>query len=232
MIGLQHFNNAVITKKKIINNDLCLINFEVENWHNHVPGQYSEICLTSENGYQAIRPYSIASSPDEESVTFLIERINNGEVSTFLYDVSTKGDKFQVSNPIGKRFILQNKKIPVFVASGSGIAPFISMSKYLANKNKKFYMYHWSKNLPGLVIYEENKKNINSFYFPSITREKPADWLGGDNRINSKTFNNLDLNEKYEFYVCGSDFFVENALKIISNIGKNNDIYTERFGSF
>jgi len=232
MTGLQHFNNAIITKKKIINSDLCLINFEVENWHKHIPGQYSEICLTAENGYQAIRPYSIASSPDKKSVTFLIERVNNGEVSNFLYDISREGDNFQVSNPIGKRFILQNKKIPIFVASGSGIAPFISMSKYLANKNKRFYMYHWSKNFSGLVIYEENKRHLNSFYFPNITRSKPSNWTGGDSRINSKTFNNLDLNKQYEFYVCGSDFFVENALEIISNIGKNFDIYTERFGSF
>ena len=106
------------------------------------------------------------------------------------------------------------------------------MSKYLANKNKRFYMYHWSKNFSGLVIYEENKRHLNSFYFPNITRSKPSNWTGGDSRINSKTFNNLDLNKQYEFYVCGSDFFVENALEIISNIGKNFDIYTERFGSF
>ncbi len=232
MIESQHFNNAFITNKEIINKELCLIQFEIENWNGHIPGQYSEICLTAENGYQAIRPYSIASSPSEKFVTFLVEKIQNGEVSTFLNDFSVKGDKFQVSKPIGKRFILQNKKTPVLVASGSGIAPFISMSKCLTNKNKKFFMYHWSKNFSGLVIYEENKKNINSSYFPSITREKPSKWLGGENRINAKTFNNLDLNKNYEFYVCGSDLFVENALQIISNLGQNNDIYTERFGSF
>ena len=231
MIESQYFNHAVIKNKKIINEDLCMIDFKIENWKGHIPGQYSEMCLTAENGYQAIRPYSIASTPKIEGASFLVEKIPNGEVSSFLYDFSDIGDKIQISNPIGMRFILQNKKIPIFIASGSGIAPFISMSNYLKNKRELFYMYHWSKNFSGLVNFMENKKDLNSFYFPSITREKPLNWLGGKERINSKTFINLDKNKNYELYICGSDLFVENALEIISKIKINFDIYTERFGS-
>ena len=70
MIESQYFNHAVIKNKKIINEDLCMIDFKIENWKGHIPnwkghipGQYSEMCLTAENGYQAIRPYSIASTP-------------------------------------------------------------------------------------------------------------------------------------------------------------------------
>ena len=53
----QHFNSATLLKKKIIDDKLCFLEFMVENWNGHIPGQYSEICLTAENGYQAIRPY-------------------------------------------------------------------------------------------------------------------------------------------------------------------------------
>ena len=66
----------------------------------------------------------------------------------------------------------------------------------------------------------ENKKDLNSFYFPSITREKPLNWLGGKERINTKTFINLDKNKKDQVklriqktnlhvpvYLLGSRFF-------------------------
>ena len=231
MIGSQHFNYSVIKNKKIINKNLCWIDLDIKNWRGHIPGQYSEICLTAENGYQAIRPYSIASAPKNNPVGFLIEKIPNGEVSNFFFEVAREGDIVQVSNPIGQRFILQNNKTSIFIASGSGIAPFISMSEHLNQKCDKYYMYHWSKNFSGLVNYKNNETKINSYYFPFITREKPKDWVGGSERINAQCFDNLCTQEDYEVYICGSDSFVEQALQVISKLNINFDFYTERFGS-
>ncbi|MBL07058.1 MAG: hypothetical protein CL773_04315 [Chloroflexi bacterium] len=227
----QNFNSATLLKKKIVDDKLCFFEFKVENWKGHIPGQYSEICLTAENGYQAIRPYSIASPPRKDTVSFLIEKIDEGEVSNFLYDYSLAGDKFQISNPIGLRFILHNKKIPIFIASGSGIAPFLSMSKYLNEKRISYFTYHWSRNITGLVNFKENETNINISYFPFITREIPIEWQGGTDRIQEENFNNLDINQSYEIYICGSDSFVENALSIASNLNLDCEIFTERFGS-
>ena len=227
----QHFNSATLLKKKIIDDKLCFLEFKVENWKGHIPGQYSEICLTAENGYQAIRPYSIASTPQKDKVSFLIEKIDEGEVSNFLYDHSLAGDKFQISNPIGLRFILHNIKIPIFIASGSGIAPFLSMSKYLQEKKISFFTYHWSRNITGLINFDENFFSLNKYYFPFITREIPIGWKGGTKRIREENFNNLDTNQGYEIYICGSDSFVENALSVISNLSLDSEIFTERFGS-
>ena len=85
-MNIQNFEIAKISKKKIINDELCIIDFEIDNWEGHIPGQYSEICLTSEDGYEAIKPYSIASEPNKKTISFLFEKIPNGEVSTFIYD--------------------------------------------------------------------------------------------------------------------------------------------------
>ena len=49
--------------------------------------------------------------------------------------------------------------------------------------------------------------------------------------LKKKTFNNLDINQGYEIYICGSDSFVEKALSVISNLSLDSEIYTERFGS-
>ena len=55
--------------------------------------------------------------------------------------------------------------------------------------------------------------------------------LNGTERISKKDFNKLDELLKYEIYICGSDYFVENASEIVQKIFLNSKIYTERFGS-
>ena len=40
----NYFHQSKIINKKIINSELCFVEFKVENWNSHVPGQYSEIC--------------------------------------------------------------------------------------------------------------------------------------------------------------------------------------------
>ena len=137
----NYFHQSKIINKKIINSELCFVEFKVEDWNSHVPGQYSEICLTADNGYQAIRPYSIASEPNANYVRFLIEKISNGEVSSFFFDHSMIGDKVLISRPIGLRFILRNESLPIFICSGSGIAPFLSMTKFLDYEKKNYKLF-------------------------------------------------------------------------------------------
>lgn len=231
-MDIQNFQIAKISKKKIINDELCIIDFKLDNWDGHIPGQYSEICLTSEDGYEAIRPYSIASEPNKKTLSFLLEKIPNGEVSTFFYDFALVGDLVKISKPIGQRFILKDHSYTIMIASGSGIAPFLSMSKFLLNNNKTFSLFHWSKYFSGLVDYDYfSKKKNEANYFPFVTREKQKKWTAGNSRISAENFINFNKNKKYEIYICGSDSFVEKASEIIDDSNLNFKLYTERFGS-
>ena len=231
-MNIQNFEIAKISKKKIINDELCIIDFEIDNWEGHIPGQYSEICLTSEDGYEAIKPYSIASEPNKNTLSFLLEKIPNGEVSTFFYDFALVGDLVKISKPIGQRFILKNNLYPIMIASGSGIAPFISMSKFLINNKKPFTLFHWSKYFNGLVDYDYfSKKHNQANYLPFVTREKQNKWIAGSSRISAENFKDIKKNKKYEIYICGSDSFVENATKVINKSNLNFELFTERFGS-
>src|ERR1043165_4814429 len=74
-------------------------------WMRHRAGQHYDIRLTAEDGYQAQRSYSIASEPErEDEVDITVERINDGEVSTYLHDVLVPGDQIEVRGPIGGYF--------------------------------------------------------------------------------------------------------------------------------
>ena len=89
-----------------------------------VPGDC--LALFGEDG-AASRPYSIASGQQEEEIRFLIRRMPGGEVSGFLAE-RKPGDRVKCSPPFGWfRPGPRKDGAPfVFVATGTGIAPFLA----------------------------------------------------------------------------------------------------------
>ena len=71
----------------------------------HLPGQHYVVRLTAEDGYTAQRSYSVASAPADPLVELFVERLDDGEVSTFLADVVEPGDELEVRGPIGGWFV-------------------------------------------------------------------------------------------------------------------------------
>jgi len=72
----------------------------------HKPGQHYDIRLTAPVGYQAQRIYSLASEPERAGeVDLIVEKIEDGEVSTYLHDVLIPGNQLEVRGPIGGYFV-------------------------------------------------------------------------------------------------------------------------------
>jgi ferredoxin-NADP reductase len=46
------------------------ISLDLPDWPGHRAGQHVDVRLTAEDGYQAQRSYSVASSPEDERVTW------------------------------------------------------------------------------------------------------------------------------------------------------------------
>lgn len=96
-------------------------------------GQHVDIRLTAADGYRAERSYSIASGPDEPGpLELTIEKIDDGEVSSFFHDVARPGDSIELRGPIGGYFVWTVKDGgPVFlVGGGSGTVPLMSMVRH------------------------------------------------------------------------------------------------------
>ena len=82
-----------------------VLRLEVPDRIDHLPGQHYVIRLTADDGYVAQRSYSLASPPSDPLLEFYIERLDDGEVSTFLADVVEVGDELDVRGPIGGWFV-------------------------------------------------------------------------------------------------------------------------------
>ena len=59
---------------------------ELPDWRGHRAGQHVDVRLTAEDGYQAEHSYSIASAPEDTQLVLTVERLEDGEVSSYLTD--------------------------------------------------------------------------------------------------------------------------------------------------
>src|SRR5215831_15893713 len=97
---------ALVASIKPENTKVKSFTLTLPAWMRHRAGQHYDIRLTSEDGYQTQRSYSIASEPEREGeIDITVERINDGEVSTYLHDVLIPGDRIEVRGPIGGYFV-------------------------------------------------------------------------------------------------------------------------------
>jgi ferredoxin-NADP reductase len=211
-------------------------------WMHHRAGQHYDIRLTAEDGYQAQRSYSIASEPEREGeVDITVERINDGEVSTYLHDVLIKGDRIEVRGPIGGYFVWEaTMTVPLLlITGGSGVVPLMSMIRHRAasgTKNPTSLLYS-SRNFEDIIYYKEleslHSKNDGLRVFHTLTRSQPADWKGYARRIDEAMLKEIaqPLGKTVQVFICGPTLLVESAASTLVKIGINsNQIRTERFG--
>ena len=126
---------ASVTDIRPETNTVKSFTLQLPEWMRHRAGQHYDIRLTAEDGYQAQRSYSIASEPEREGeVEITVERLEQGEVSTYLHDVMIQGDRIEVRGPIGGYFVWEAAMTEplLLIAGGSGVVPLMSMLRHRA----------------------------------------------------------------------------------------------------
>ena len=110
--------------------------FALPSWMKHRAGQHYDLRLTAADGYRAQRSYSIASAPERDGeIDLTVERVEDGEVSTFLHETVIVGDRVELRGPIGGYFVWDaaTQHMPLLlVAGGSGVVPMMAMLRHRA----------------------------------------------------------------------------------------------------
>lgn len=102
------------------------------------------VCLDAKiDGKDVSRPYSISSSPKETldgSLTLTIKRVPGGVLSNYMLDHGKVGDEMELSGPLGEFVYLpiRDGKTVIGAAGGSGITPFHSFAKAIAEGDEDF----------------------------------------------------------------------------------------------
>jgi ferredoxin-NADP reductase len=209
-------------------------------WPGHLAGQHVDVRLTAEDGYQAQRSYSIASAPEDDALVLTVERLEDGEVSPYLFDELRVGDRLELRGPIGGYFVwrAEDGGPLLLLAGGSGIVPFRSMLRHhTANRSSVPARLLYSSRSYGDLIYRNELARLDASPYIDVlytlTREWPDDWKGHRRRIDEELLREISWPpaERPLIYVCGPTAFVERAADAMVAIGHEPlRIKTERFG--
>jgi ferredoxin-NADP reductase len=227
------------------------LRIEVEGWTRHVAGQHVDIRLTAEDGYTAVRSYSIASSASSGLLEITVDRLDDGEVSPYLVDGAEVGDRFEVRGPAGGWFVWRpdparpdseqpDSERPVqLIGGGSGVVPLMAMIRSHADtRSAAPFRLLYSVREPGSALFhdelvrrEAEDETLDVTW--NYSRTAPAGWAGVPGRLTPAAIADASFppGERPAVFVCGSTPFVEQVADALVAAGHHPaDVRTERYG--
>lgn len=178
------------------------------------------------------RSYSIASMSGSKELTLLIKRFENGAMSEYWFNEAVVNDLLRIEGPKGT-FYVRNMHVPlVFLATGTGIAPIISILNRMDQEGFKqdfFIKVYWGNRNPDEFVWEPFYKNIKVEFICVLSRENEC-WNGDVGYIQNIALNQIDFIENVHVYACGSNEMIKTSKQMFVEKGlKSNCFYSDAF---
>ena len=255
--------------RKDLTSDLAIIRIQSSD-SSPVPdfkaGQFVTLGLKldGEGGKITNRAYSLSSPPEEKRYFELYIKWAQepvpGKFTTALFNMK-EGDELYWRKPAGA-FTIEDRKVDgtpdertlVLVASGTGLAPFVSYILHLkaVGSKRKVALLHGARNAKELGyrdLFERLVKegNGNFIYLPTVSR--PSDpgsegWTGHTGRVETllvprngmseleRALGNRISPENSFFYICGYSGTIESVISILQPLGFVSNRNRRKDGSF
>ena len=178
-----------------------------------LPGQYVNIDVPGSGQH---RSYSFSSAPGSKRMTFMIKQVPGGLMSGWL-DKAQTSQSLQMTGPLGSFYLRAVTRPLLFLAGGTGLAPFFSMLEVLAQQDTQqpVHLIYGVTRDQDLVMVDrlaEYARRVPSFTFNTcvadpqtthehqgyVTQHMPAEVLHGGN---------------VDVYLCGPPPMVEAVQK-------------------
>ncbi len=206
-----------IQSTREIGNSSYVLRFQ-RNGMQFKPGQHIIVGIP---GCDEAREYSIYSGINDDYLEILVREVENGKLSKKLHQLKP-GDALTVEGPYG--FFMYNTQPPgmkkmVFIASGTGIAPFHSFARSFPNAG--YQIIH------GVGTEQEasgKKRFQKEKYISCTTRDDKGDFKG---RV-TDYLRQADFDEGVLFYLCGNSEMIKDSMDILMEKGFSmSQMFTE-----
>ncbi|WHP30470.1 NADH:ubiquinone reductase (Na(+)-transporting) subunit F [Trabulsiella odontotermitis] len=199
-----------------------------------------------------LRAYSMANYPDEKGIIMLNVRIATpppsapdvppGIMSSYIWSLKA-GDKVTISGPFGEFFAKETDAEMVFIGGGAGMAPMRShifdQLKRL-NSKRKISFWYGARSLREMFYDNEfeqlARENPNFTFHVALSDAQPEDnWMGYTGFIHNVLYENYlrdhPAPEDCEFYMCGPPVMNAAVIKMLKDLGVEDDnILLDDFG--
>jgi|SRR5690554_3612740 len=183
------------------------------------------------------RAYSMANSPDRNNIIeLIIRKVPDGIMTTFTHEYMKEGDQILLTGPYGEFFIRDTEADMIFVAGGSGMAPFKGILEDLSAKDTKRHIVYFfgartEKDLFLVNEMKEYEKKMKDFTFiPVLSQpDEDTDWDGPTGYIPPLLDKYVRDPKNTEGYLCGSPALIASTEKKMKELGIDK-IYYDSFG--
>jgi len=194
-----------------------------------VPGQWLSVKATTPDGQEMTRPYSIASPPSENGrVAFCLNRVQDGFMSNYLCNLD-EGAKIAFQGPFGDFILRPPLHDTMFIATGTGIAPFRSMLHWLLaepdrHQARQFWLLFGSRREQDIYYREEFEHlaavHANFHFLPTLSRGA-TEWEGLRGYVQQHLPEIVGTRTDMHAYICGLAKMVKANRELLKSLGWN-----------
>lgn len=204
-------------------------------------GQYLSIVLDID-GKKLTRPYSLASSPKEAldgQYMLTIKRVEGGLASQYILDNWKEGTEVTASAPLGVFTYepLRDAKTVIGVAGGSGITPFRSLAKAIADgdEDAELILLYGTRTMKDAIFQKEFKaleKSCDKFKLINVLSDEKK--KGSESGfITAELIKKYAPDGDYSIFLCGPQAMYNFVDKEIETLGvRQKFVRHELFGEY
>ena len=203
-----------------------------------VPGQFVQLICPPYKGspYPVQRAYSIASDPARpELLDLIIRKVPNGICTTWCFEYLQIGQMVRFSGPFGD-FRLSGSTAPmIFIAGGSGMAPFVSILHQMLNTSSaRQTVYFFGGNKPEdlylLDRMRQFEQELASFRFVPVVAAPDPQWKGQSGLVTEAVERSCSDLGGHEAYLCGSPGMIDACIAVLKRLGVDpTKIYYDKY---
>lgn len=209
--------------------------FDYEKF-NFVPGQFFIMDIEDGKEGKCTRSYSVASKPGEDTFLLNVKLLEEGRGSNYFRSLNI-GQEVSFMGPFGHFQLKDSPKDIVMVATGTGIAPFMSMLPLLFEKKfaGKITLFFGVRHEEDLFYTDILKKweAENPNFKAVITLSQPLpEWQGEKGRVTDHIANLQVDPANTKVYICGNGSMVKDVKAMFEQKGlPKEDIHFELFSA-
>lgn len=202
-----------------------------------VPGQWLSLKAHKPDGEEITRAYSLASPPDGKGFALCLNRVQDGFMSNYLCDIKD-GTEIPCQGPFGDFILRPPLRDTIFIATGTGIAPFRSMLHWLLadssrHQNRRFWLLFGNRTEKEIYYHNEFCRlaaaHRNFDYRPTLSRAS-EEWRGQRGYVQSHVPGIVGTRTDMHAYICGLDRMVRANRDLLKSLSwERKAIFYEKY---
>jgi len=172
-------------------------------------GQYIDVICN-----KLRRSYSIASTAKQKTITLLIKRFENGKMSDYWFNQAKEKDLLRIEGPKGTFYLRDESNPLIFLATGTGIAPIMSILKRLDEsdsfKQNENILVYWGNRCSDDFVWQPEFDKLK-VEFNRVCSKPCTDWAGEVGYVQDIALAKQPDLVHFGIYACGSNAMIQSA---------------------